>query len=254
VFIRPKLCHRSGRSITGIGSTASTGLIHLVAPGYVVLYQLPQVRPDQDFSAELGPPVVRGSWKSQDGSADASSSTRRNSFIPNILPPLLVPYRSKKDEPSHTSDIFHSPRSTHLIFRSKPPSRRMRMRVDLDVTLSSYSEDSSDETSSSSEQAEETVISSLAGREKITLLVSENDNSTEDDNIRFHGRSSTAGLIEITRQFKHMHMKDTISPPQQEKQEKPASPFPSNLTVAQWRRPTFWRRPKVSDVADSPLS
>lgn len=128
------------------------------------------------------------------------------------------------------------------------------MRVDLDATLSSYSEDSSDETSSSSEQAEETVISSLAGREKITLLVSENDNSTEDDNIRFHGRSSTAGLIEITRQFKHMHMKDTISPHQQEKQEKPASPFPPNLTVAQWRRPTFWRRPKVSDVTGSPLS
>lgn len=208
----------------------------------------------------MGPPVIRGSWKTQDGFLDApSTSFRRKSPIANnILPPLLIPYQLTSKHPgpnqNDVSSDSQSPRSTHLIFRSKLPSKRTRTGLDFDGRFSSSSEESSDEASSSSEQVEETVVTSLDGREKITLVASENDDAAEEANIRFHGRSSTAGLIETTRQFKHMHIRDTVSLPEGAAPiHNPTPVFPDNLTVAQWRRPLFWKRPVVCGTVHSSL-
>ncbi|KAF8973212.1 fungal-specific transcription factor domain-containing protein [Flammula alnicola] len=199
---------------------------------------LQQIHPGVDFSEELGPPVVRGSWKTQDGPSRASSSSigRTPSLASNVLPPLLVPYHQahSNDCTSQTPVCLPSLRSTHLTFRSRRRSKR-----DSDATLSSNSEESSEESPSSSSETEEILITSVGGREKITLRASENDDTTDDNNIRFHGRSSTAGLVETTRQFKHMHIRETMSPTQK---NSPRT-SPDNLTVAQWRRPEFWQRP-----------
>ena len=93
------------------------------------------------------------------------------------------------------------------------------------------------------------MVTSLDGREKITLVASENDDTAEEANIRFHGRSSTAGLIETTRQFKHMHIRDVASLPEGASPIHNSTPvFPDNLTVSQWRRPLFWKRPVVCSV------
>jgi len=96
-------------------------------------------------------------------------------------------------------------------------------------------DDSTTDTASSPSDTEEIVITSLIGRTRITLRASDDEDSAGDNNIRFHGRSSTAGLVEATRQFKHMHMQDSSSPPS----------IPDNISVAQTRRPQFWKTPPV---------
>ncbi|KDR75840.1 hypothetical protein GALMADRAFT_506107 [Galerina marginata CBS 339.88] len=208
---------------------------------------LQRIRPDVDFSEELGPPVQRNSWKKQDGPSTSSSSnsaTRKSSFTSNALPPLATPFQAHRNQPSILNPVLSpAPLSTHLKFHSQ---RGKRPR---DPALFAYrdaydlsDEDSSSESSSSSSETEEIVITSLVGRTKITLRASENDDSAGDYNIRFHGRSSTAGLVEATRQFKFMHMRETMSPVEQENE---ASISPDNSIVAQTRRPVFWQTPTV---------
>ncbi|KIM40075.1 hypothetical protein M413DRAFT_73918 [Hebeloma cylindrosporum] len=202
---------------------------------------LEQIRPNTDFSDELGPPVKRGSWKSDSDPSKASSfkSANQKSLASTVLPPVLIPFEKHTHDPAKDTHVVSpTSRSTHLSFRPRP--RPKRSRTDFDATLSSSEEDYSTGTSSSSSDTDEMVITSLKGRERIGLRASEADDAQEYNNIRFHGRSSTAGLVETTRQFKHLHMRETLSPTQLESTI-PISP--DNKTVAQTRRPEFWRTP-----------
>uniref|UniRef100_A0A8H7Y582 Zn(2)-C6 fungal-type domain-containing protein n=1 Tax=Psilocybe cubensis TaxID=181762 RepID=A0A8H7Y582_PSICU len=209
---------------------------------------LKRIQPDVDFSDELGPPVIRNSWKTQDDSSPASSSNainRTSSFASAGLSPIMIPFHSDKAETvTLNPEVFPPPVSTHLVFHSQP-RRARQSRILSDTSFLAYrdnldlTEDSDTETSSSSE-TEEIVITSIVGRTKITLRASENDDSDDDNNIRFHGRSSTAGLVETTRQFKHMHMRDTLGS-NRPSNDLPVSP--DNRSVAQTRRPQFWQTP-----------
>lgn len=195
-----------------------------------------QLSPDNDFSAELGPPVVRGSWKSQDA---LSKSLKSQSILAtNLLPPLLVPYQTQGPSNVATAPIISSSsRSTHLNFGSKPRTKPQSKKKEARVTFHQYrSDDSDDGESSSSSETDEVAVPSFAGREKVTLRGVESDDATEDNNMRFHGRSSTAGLVEVTRQFKHIHFQADSQPP---------APLPTNLTDAHSRRRQFWKRPDV---------
>lgn len=192
---------------------------------------------------------MRGSWKTDIDRSTGSSSksaTQKSSLASNV-PSIPTPLEKHTNDPAKDTHVISpSSRSTHLSFRPRP--RPKRSRPDFDTTLSScdyyISEgDCSTGASSSSSDSDEMVISSLAGRERITLRASEADDAQDDNTIRFHGRSSTAGLVETTRQFKHMHMRETLSPTQLES----TSPIsPDNKTIAQTRRPEFWRTPHVS--------
>ncbi|KAF8161144.1 fungal-specific transcription factor domain-containing protein [Crassisporium funariophilum] len=190
---------------------------------------LQQIRPDVDFSEELGPPVIRGSWKTEIEQSSSSSSvslTRK----PSLLPPILIPFDPQpRDSISSTSLVIPSPRTTHLLFRSQPRSKRTR---GADATLPPWLDGS---------DTEELVITSIRGRNKFTLKASEADDPSNESNIRFHGRSSTAGLVETTRIFKHMHMRETMTSLQQDASSPTA---PDNNVVAQTRRPQFWSTPR----------
>lgn len=191
---------------------------------------------------------MRGSWKTDIDCSTGSSSksaTQKSPLASNV-PPIPIPLEKHANDPAKDTHVISpSSRSTHLSFRPRP--RPKRSRTDFDATLSSYDHyisegDYSTEASSSSD-TDEMVITSLGGRERITLRASEADDAQDDNTIRFHGRSSTAGLVEKTRQFKHMHMRETLSPTQLES----TSPIsPDNKTVAQTRRPEFWQTPHVS--------
>ena len=192
---------------------------------------------------------MRGSWKTDIDRSTGSSSksaTQKSSLASNV-PPIPIPLEKNTNDPAKdTHVVSSSSRSTHLSFRPRP--RPKRSRTDFDATQSSYDRyisegDYSTEASSSSSDTDELVITSLGGRERITLRASEADDVQDDNSIRFHGRSSTAGLVEKTRQFKHMHMREILSQTQLES----TSPIsPDNKTVAQTRRPEFWQTPHVS--------
>jgi len=96
--------------------------------------------------------------------------------------------------------------------------------------------------------------------------------TTEANKITFHGRSSTAGLVEATRRFKFLHLQESMKMDGVVEQSEPhlngeaplsapcASPSdkgssksdtkvkvegPENSVVAVTRRPQFWRTPPV---------
>jgi hypothetical protein len=190
---------------------------------------------------------VRDSWKTDiDRSTGSSSkSVTQKSSLPSNVPPIPIPLEKHTNDPAKDTYVLSpSSRSTHLSFR--PRLRPKRSRTDFDATQSSYDRyisegDYSTEASSSSD-TDELVITSLGGRERITLRASEADDAQDDNTIRFHGRNSTAGLVEKARQFKHMHMREILSRTQLES----TSPIsPDNKTVAQTRRPEFWQTPYV---------
>lgn len=192
---------------------------------------------------------MRGSWKTDIDPSAASSSksaTHKSSLASTALRHIPIPLEKHTNDPAKNTHVV-SPQSysTHLLFRPRP--RPKRSRTDFEATLSSYDyyiseDDYSTGASSSSSDTEEMVVTSLGGREKITLRASEADDTQDDNFIRFHGRNSTAGLVETTRQFKHMHMRETLSPTQLES-TCPISP--DNKTLAQTRRPEFWLAPHV---------
>ncbi|KAF9049793.1 fungal-specific transcription factor domain-containing protein [Panaeolus papilionaceus] len=213
-----------------------------------------KIRPGVDFSDELGPPIIRDSWKNQNEQHYQSATTTTTLSITkqpssSTLPQILIPQTTPNTHASLSSALVSSisPCSTHLTFgphshpeRSKkdfPPNRlnyRDSNKFSDDNTSSDYSSSPSD--------TEDTIVTSLVGRMKMTLKVAEQDSDPEDDGcIRFHGRISTAGLVEVARQFKHMH----FSPDQ----GSPSSP--DNSTVAQTRRPVFWRTAQWESVEDA---
>lgn len=208
----------------------------IFCPCHSLPIHVAQLSPDNDYSSELGPPVIRGSWKSQDGLSKTSKST--SILATNILPPLLIPYQTQGPSKVTTATIISSSsRSTHLNFGSKPRAKHQIKKKEALVTFDQYrSDDSYDGESSSSSETDEVAVPSFAGREKVTLRGVESDDATEDNNMRFHGRSSTAGLVEVTRQFKHIHFQADSQPP---------TTMPANLTDAQSRRRQFWKRPDV---------
>lgn len=197
---------------------------------------IPQLSPDNDHSAELGPPIIRGSWKSQDASSKTSKS--QSLLTANLLPPLLIPYQTQgPSNAATTSIISSSSRSTHLNFGPKPRTKHQPKKKEATVTFDHYrSDDSYDGESSSSSETDEVAVPSFSGRLKVTLRGVESDDATEDNNMRFHGRSSTAGLVELTRQFKHINFQADSQPP---------ATMPANLTDAHSRRRQFWKRPDV---------
>ena len=191
---------------------------------------------------------MRDSWKNE---SDSPISYLPNSVQHQSLSPRDINFvpsgsgSSSRAAPS-TPLISPSSRTTHLVFpsqrrakRHQPPNNAYR-----DPELLS-DDDSESAASTSSSDTDEIVVSSVAGRTNVTLGSSNNDNQ-EDNSIRFHGRNTTAGLVESTRIFKHMHMKELFNA-----LETPRSP--DNETVARTRRHRFWARPAVSLLSLPPL-
>lgn len=208
---------------------------------------------------------MRGSWKNT-GANDLSQPSNPSASQPSAdgtshhLSLLSIP--KTKPAPVNDQDPLNSSinRTTHLMFVSpqRPPQSRQSYRSKNSISLSS-SEDSSNESS------EETIETGQGGRHRLTLSANENVAKVQmDSRIRFHGRSSTAGLVEVTRKFRHMCMQERSSPDtlegdkdDNETGDKPSSlaqmaldlPRPSNKpdneVLRVHRRFQFWSTPKV---------
>ncbi|KAJ7178492.1 fungal-specific transcription factor domain-containing protein [Mycena crocata] len=161
---------------------------------------LKQVRPDTDFTAELGPPIPRGAWKDEGTPVASSSRLRSNDSSPKTSLRL----------------------STHLGLNAH--SRR--------DSVDSHS-DSDGFSSSDSEQMAEGL---KGGPRRLTLHRTRSKSVDHDAvNTRFHGKSSVATLIDATRRFKELHISDTLGT---ELQNPSVSSGPGSY--APFKRPEFW--------------
>ncbi|KXN92472.1 hypothetical protein AN958_08031 [Leucoagaricus sp. SymC.cos] len=171
-----------------------------------------QLRPNEDFSEELGPPIIRGSWK--DDSLDKVSGRLNPSMSQKTSntssSPLSALSRHRTTAaPTHDFPMSQVDRTTHLIFKSPRDTTRSLTHRKTDLFKSSGLDSSSED--SANDSAEETVETGMGGRNKYGLPALEEEEDLKDSRIRFHGRSSTAGLVEVTRKFKHMCMQERHS-------------------------------------------
>ncbi|KAJ7096252.1 fungal-specific transcription factor domain-containing protein [Mycena epipterygia] len=167
---------------------------------------LKQVRPDTDYTAELGPPIPRGAWK-DDAVPVASTSRLRGN-----------------DSPPRTSLRL----STHLALNA-------HSRHDGTGT------DSSDEEFSSSD-SEQMVEGLSGGLRKLTLRRTKSYTAHKEDsdaiNARFHGKSSLQGLIDATRRYKELHISDSVAAEPEHASAGPPRAIPESYPPV--KRPEFW--------------
>jgi len=150
-------------------------------------------------------------------------------------------------------------RTTHLIFRPSLSSKHPSGKVV--VHRSSTGEFSED---TENESAGEAIDTGLGGRHRYGLNALENDyNSAIESSIRFHGRSSTASLVEVTRTFKHMRIQEEAiqsslgdqdqNADKESEKRKPTLEKTDNAELRVFRRPEFWSAAKVSrDLYQTP--
>ncbi|TBU33907.1 fungal-specific transcription factor domain-containing protein [Dichomitus squalens] len=226
---------------------------------------LKRLRPELDFSTELGPPVVRDSWKN---SPPAPSSDKARSASPKAIDhspsvsrkqslaslaahptnrPCPVPSGAKGggQTKSRTASGKQPSRGSQ---RRQPSGHESRSDSDADASGSSLSD--------SSETDDLGELSVARGMKRLTLRGLEPaEGSPErylnDNQLRFHGKSSSFKLISATREFKQRHMVETSSDGRQ-------SNSPASVQMASdagCKRPTFWTLPpweKTFEHADDP--
>lgn len=213
----------------------------------------------------LGPPILRGSWKNvtSDEPRHPSSSSVPKPLINNSSPPLPPLTMTKSSVTSSDESKYSAPpvgRTTHLIFQ--PPRSTRQPFSQTQRRSTPKSSVSSSSSSSSNESSEETVETGRGGRQRLTLSAMEGTDETQPDSrIRFHGRSSTAGLVEVTRKFKHLCLREkcsqvhsgdifgdrkaTGSASSHKTYISQPSNKPANEDLQVFRRLEFWSTPKV---------
>ncbi|KAH9052246.1 fungal-specific transcription factor domain-containing protein [Lactarius vividus] len=139
---------------------------------------LKRLRPDLDFSAELGPPVVRGSWKNE-SSTSASGSIGGKKTTSQPLPPLST--------------------LTPLVLSRKPSP----------TSLSAVSDDD-DEALSDVDDLRDRLVQSMKRLSLLDKKPQEKASRLLDGAFRFHGRSTTYNLVSATRELRTRYLLESM--------------------------------------------
>ncbi|KAF5373786.1 hypothetical protein D9758_000681 [Tetrapyrgos nigripes] len=184
---------------------------------------LKQLRPDQDFSDELGPPIIRGSWKDDNDPPPKSSTHSASLPAPLSSTPALLSSHLVMD-PSPSQNL-------HLDIRTRHQS------LSLDVSLSDHTSDSE---SSYSSDPDELFDDYEKGMSRLTLRKASHLRPKGSNDARFHGKSSSMKLIDATRRFKQEHISKSEVTANSESGSQP-SPSPRASYPVHARRPEYWR-------------
>lgn len=191
---------------------------------------LKRLRPEADFSEELGSPVIRDSWK-HDPDSERRPSPHEKSSSP------IVPLRAH-GSPSVGAGLPVG--SSGVSVRSRRSAGTPR--TDTDLSSDAY-------TSSESEEVGELSLS--RGMKRLTirgLEPAQEHCSLVDSQVRFHGKSSCFKLIEPTRKLREEHMnrifQESYSTDVESGQGSRSSPeSTSSVSFTPIRRPEFWTTP-----------
>ncbi|RDB25367.1 Activator of stress genes 1 [Hypsizygus marmoreus] len=172
---------------------------------------LKELRPEEDFSSELGPPIIRDSWKM----SESLKLSREQSL------------------PSSGSGL-----NSHLILGSQHGKNLSPSKSQWEIPTAASDDDSSSEESVNFDLLEIENISGLV--QKLTLRGEDAMGRPSDNHVRFHGKSSAVGLVDAARKFKIMHFLDSGQPPSDSANDYRDSSSPGPST----RRPEFWHPPQ----------
>ncbi|KAG8213977.1 hypothetical protein J3R82DRAFT_10726 [Butyriboletus roseoflavus] len=192
---------------------------------------LKRLRPEADFSEELGPPVVRDSWKT-DSEPPCCMSPHEKSTSPSgsSSRPKGSPSRSLQSNPLSAFNATNH--STCIGSRSLRSAGTPRSDTDFS---------SDDWTSSDSEEVGELSLSRGMKRLTIRGLEPTQDHcSLADNQVRFHGKSSCFKLIEPTRKLRDEHVNRVTGGEEHNRLTRDSN---SPINAEALRRPEFWTTP-----------
>ncbi|KAK1218475.1 hypothetical protein PQX77_018801 [Marasmius sp. AFHP31] len=179
---------------------------------------LKRLRPDQDFSEELGPSIVKDSWKAEDTTANRSTSGT------HIIPTPTLPTASPTTRPQ-LSEAFRTMRT---------PNESNDSDSDSDSASNQFYSSDSDGL----------VDNYTTGMERLTLRGPDTLAEEDENHARFHGKSSSMNLIDATRKFKQLHIQQTMDGEVGMPSTNTISAQPTSYNLSFTRRPEYWRFPK----------
>lgn len=189
---------------------------------------LKRLRPEEDFSEELGPPIIRDSWKS-DQDPGRPPSPHRKSSSPSAYPSNV---RSSPSGSLPQISNTLAPSSSRASIRSRNSGGTPRTDTDLSSEL---------DTSSETEEVGELSLS--RGMKRLTirgLEPAQEKPFLADSQVRFHGKSSWFKLIEQTRKLRDEHVyRVTGGAESAAIHQRNSSP----VNAAATRRQEFWTTP-----------
>ncbi|KAL0573204.1 hypothetical protein V5O48_008757 [Marasmius crinis-equi] len=183
---------------------------------------LKRLRPDQDFSEDLGPPIVIDSWKSDDTAMNSSVDVSASHTIASTS---SLPSGPSTSRHAGNTDLFRTLRS---------PNDPNDSDSDSDSTSNHFYSSDSDGL----------VDKYTTGMERLTLRGQDATAEEDENHARFHGKSSSMNLIDATRKFKQLHIQQTMDPEGGNAPSNVSSAQPASFGFSFTRRPEYWRFPK----------
>ncbi|KAF8345885.1 fungal-specific transcription factor domain-containing protein [Amanita rubescens] len=227
-------CLQSGKPCTYIESSKPRGppkayVIGLENKMEKLEALLKRLYPDVDFSHELGPPVVRDSWKTECRISQMPSSDAKKTN------------ESLRPSPERQPDDLKTP--LHLL-------PELRLSSSARIEHEHYHHrghdgfEDSDNTASSGENYNtsdsEAMAKSFATALTIRGALERVDFAEDPQSVRFHGRTSVQGLVDATRKYRRMLFDQSGSPGVL----MPQGQITDDSLLCRDRRPEYWRTPK----------
>ncbi|EIN11920.1 hypothetical protein PUNSTDRAFT_142130 [Punctularia strigosozonata HHB-11173 SS5] len=211
---------------------------------------LKRLRPNEDFTDELGPPIVRGSWKNDPPHKRSTSAQSRGETsktraqTTSQIQSLSPPSSSFGSAPlPHLRSNPNSPVVREAAAKGKSPSGSSKREDD------GNDESSSDDVSSDVEELGE--LSLTRGVKRLTFrgLEPAGEPAPHSENqLRYHGKSSSYKLVGMTRRLREEHRAELRKTETEAEADESVAASPeddrSNM------RDEFWTMPEWEAIYD----
>ncbi|KAI8993102.1 fungal-specific transcription factor domain-containing protein [Trametes punicea] len=230
---------------------------------------LKRLRPELDLTSELGPPIIRDSWKNEPAAPQPSDEAMSNSPQAAQVSPstnkapspvsLTAPPPIRAAYPATASDKGRPVAKSRPVAGKKGlKTKKPRGSSKLDPASNSDHDASCSSLSDSSETDEAGELSIVRGLKRLTLRGLEPteaspDHYGTDNQWRFHGKSSSFKLISTTRGLIQKHIENVSNSSDDRQSNSPASVQLSSASSS--KRPEYWTVPaweKAYEHADDP--
>ncbi|CAL1706909.1 unnamed protein product [Somion occarium] len=193
---------------------------------------LRRLRPEADFTPEIGPPIPRDSWKSESPAMQSSLSRQTTSSSQSQGSSLVPPQPSLAV--SGGSGVSHAapyPGSGPIMIALTHATSRDNVRGS-----GASSEDDEPSSASSSDSEDYGELSLVRGMQSLSLkpLESHDNRTVPDSQWRFHGKSSSFKLINTARKLQNEASKVAGESTHDDNPHQ----------IGAHRRPYFWNSPQ----------
>jgi hypothetical protein len=215
-----------------------------------------KLRPNEDFNAELGPPIIRDSWKNEDRRqsrasitpANISSTTLGGSSLPQPAPLSSNWVSAAPTAAFGCAPLPHLKANPSIVIKSGPTQdKSAAAHTDTEGETQGSNGISSEDISSDTEELGE--LSLTRGVRKLTIRGLEAAGkraSPSENQLRYHGKSSSYKLVGMTRRLRDKHRAELKKTAGEAEGTGDTSARLEESPIA--TRDEFWSMPKVSIV------